>query len=51
MLGYVEKTWDQWLRSLVPSLPPYAQVIGEMRPVVAIITHFPVLRTGKPRTL
>jgi len=34
MLGYVEKTWDQWLGTLVPRLPPYAKVIGELRPMV-----------------
>jgi predicted nucleotidyltransferase component of viral defense system len=34
MLVYVEKTWDQWLGPLVPGLPSYATVIGELRPQV-----------------
>jgi predicted nucleotidyltransferase component of viral defense system len=34
MLAYVEKTWDQWLGPLVPGLPPYGTVIGELRPQV-----------------
>lgn len=34
MLSYVEKTWDQWLGPLVPNLPPYATVIGELRPQI-----------------
>jgi uncharacterized protein len=35
MLAYVEKTWDQWLGPLVPGLPPFHTVIGELRPQVA----------------
>lgn len=35
MLTTVEKTWDQWLGPLVPELPPYKTVIGELRPQVA----------------
>lgn len=34
MLAYVEKTWEQWLGPLVPDLPSYATVIGELRPKV-----------------
>jgi predicted nucleotidyltransferase component of viral defense system len=35
MLAYVEKTWDQWLGPLVPRLPAFQAVIGELRPEVA----------------
>jgi hypothetical protein len=35
MLAYVEKTWDQWLGPLVPGLPAFDTVIGELRPHVA----------------
>ena len=39
MLGYVEKSWDQWLGTLVPGLPHFATVIGELRPMVrAVVT-------------
>ena len=31
MLAYVEKTWDRWLGPLVPNLPPFGTVIGELR--------------------
>lgn len=34
ILAYVEKTWDQWLGPLVPDLPPYGTVIGELRPQI-----------------
>ena len=34
MLGYVEKTWEQWLGPLVPSLPTFHAVIGNLRPWV-----------------
>ena len=34
MLAYVERTWDQWLGPLVPNLPPYGTVMGELRPQV-----------------
>ena len=34
MLTYVEKTWDQWLGPLVPRLPTFQTVIGELRPQV-----------------
>ncbi len=35
MLAYVEKTWDQWMGPLVPQLPSFETVIGELRPQVA----------------
>jgi len=31
MLDYIEKTWEQWLGPLVPKLPPFEQVIGDLR--------------------
>jgi hypothetical protein len=38
MLAVVEKTWKQWLGPLVPTLPPYKTVIGELRPqVIALL--------------
>lgn len=37
MLAYVEKTWDQWLGPLVPGLPTFDTVIGELRPQVAAL--------------
>ncbi|MFQ5670993.1 MAG: nucleotidyl transferase AbiEii/AbiGii toxin family protein [Acidobacteriota bacterium] len=35
MLAYVEKTWDQWLGPLVPELPGFQTVMGELRPGIA----------------
>lgn len=35
MLAYVEKTWEQWLGPLVPGLPTFKTVIGELRPQIA----------------
>lgn len=35
MLSEVERTWRQWLGRLVPNLPPYKRVVGELRPWVA----------------
>jgi predicted nucleotidyltransferase component of viral defense system len=35
MLAYVEKTWDQWLGPLVPGLPTFQTVIGNLRPQIA----------------
>jgi len=32
MLAYVERTWSQWLGNLVPQLPTFEAVIGELRP-------------------
>jgi predicted nucleotidyltransferase component of viral defense system len=37
LLEVVEKTWEQWLGSLVPNLPPYKQVIGELRGYVTTL--------------
>jgi predicted nucleotidyltransferase component of viral defense system len=42
LLAYVEKTWDQWLGPLVPGLPTFDTVIGELRPQVASL-----VRTGR----
>ena len=35
MLVYIEETWEQWLGSLVPDLPTFETVLGELRPQVA----------------
>jgi len=35
MMTYVEKTWEQWLGPLVPGLPSFEIVIGELRPQIA----------------
>ena len=35
MLSYVEATWEQWLGRLVPELPSFEIVIGELRPQIA----------------
>lgn len=37
MLAYIEKTWDQWLGPLVPMLPTFKTVIGELRPQIAAL--------------
>ena len=37
MLAYVEKTWEQWLGPLVPELPTYDKVMGELRPQIEIL--------------
>ena len=34
MLAYVERTWDQWLGSLVPHLPTCETVMGQLRPQI-----------------
>jgi len=34
MMAYVEKTWTQWLAPLVPRLPSFATVIGDLRPQI-----------------
>jgi predicted nucleotidyltransferase component of viral defense system len=34
MLAYVEKTWEQWLGPLVPQLPSFQTVIGELTPKI-----------------
>ncbi len=41
MLEYVERTWDQWLGPLVPELPPFEKVIGELRPQIATLIPSP----------
>ena len=40
MLAYVEKTWDHWLGPLVPGLPSFQIVIGELRPQVEVLIPF-----------
>ena len=37
MLAYVKRTWDQWLGPLVPGLPSFETVTGELRPQVAAL--------------
>jgi predicted nucleotidyltransferase component of viral defense system len=37
MMAYVEKTWEQWLGPLVPGLPSFQTVIGELRPQIGTI--------------
>ncbi|NQT89044.1 nucleotidyl transferase AbiEii/AbiGii toxin family protein [bacterium] len=37
MLAYVARTWDQWLGPLVPDLPHFGTVIGELRPQIEIL--------------
>lgn len=37
MLDSIEKTWDQWLGPLVPALPSFKAVIGEVRPQIAAL--------------
>jgi len=37
MLAYVERTWSQWLGNLVPELPAFTTVIGELRPQIGTI--------------
>ena len=37
MLAHIERTWDQWLGPLVPGLPSYGTVIGELRPQIEAI--------------
>jgi hypothetical protein len=40
MLSYVKKTRSQWLGRLVPGLPSFEIVIGELRPqIVNFITQ------------
>ena len=39
ILVQVEETWDQWLGPLVPGLPSFETVLGELRPqVVALLS-------------
>jgi predicted nucleotidyltransferase component of viral defense system len=44
MLAYVGNTWNQWLGPLVPGLPAFDTVIGELRAQVASLVP-----TGVPR--
>ncbi|MHB0981589.1 MAG: nucleotidyl transferase AbiEii/AbiGii toxin family protein [Thermoleophilia bacterium] len=34
MLTHVQNTWKQWLEPLVPDLPPFETVIGNLRPQI-----------------
>ena len=42
MLTYVEATWEQWLGPLVPGLPSFKTVLGELHPQVGAL-----LRSGR----
>ena len=37
MLRFVKDTWEDWLGSLVPQLPPFEVVVGELRPKVTAL--------------
>ena len=37
MLAHVQNTWDQWLGPLVPGLPTFEKVIGELRPQISAL--------------
>lgn len=37
MLTSIEKSWDQWLGPLVPVLPSFMTVIGELRPQITAL--------------
>jgi predicted nucleotidyltransferase component of viral defense system len=37
MLAYVERTWNQWLGNLVPQLPTFEMVMGELRPRIVTV--------------
>lgn len=40
LLEVVEKTWDQWLGSLVSVLPPYKHVINQLHEqIVVLLRH------------
>jgi len=41
MLAYVERTWEQWLGPLIPGLPPFETVIGEVRPQIVMLLSGP----------
>ena len=41
MLAFVEKTWQQWLGPLVPQLPAYQTVLGELRPQITALVESP----------
>lgn len=38
MLAYVRETWEQWLGPLVPGLPSFETVLGQLRPQVKALT-------------
>ena len=44
MLTYVEKTWQQWLGPLVPRLPSFDTVIGDLRPQISALFSPPASR-------
>lgn len=37
ILAHVERTWTQWLGPLVPELPSFQTVVGELRPLIAAL--------------
>jgi len=37
MLAYIEKAWEQWLDHLVPDLPDFSTVFGELRPMITLL--------------
>jgi len=37
MLEHVGRTWEEWLGPLVPELPPFEQVVGDLRPRIACL--------------
>lgn len=39
VLAHIENTWDHWLGPLVPGLPTFQTVMGELRPQVAALVH------------
>ena len=39
ILAYVEETWEQWLGPLMPDLPSFDTVVGELRPQVATLVE------------
>jgi len=41
MLVQIEKTWTQWLGPLVPGLPSFETVIGELRPQIESLISLP----------
>ncbi|MFQ6047503.1 MAG: nucleotidyl transferase AbiEii/AbiGii toxin family protein, partial [Gemmatimonadales bacterium] len=43
MLSHVERSWEQWLGPLVPTLPPFDTVIGELHSQIADL-----ISTGGP---
>ena len=47
MLAYVKKTWDQWLGPLVPDLPSFETVIGQLRPQIMALGA-PIFMTPGP---